>query len=103
MQYPDTIEITKAPEFVQDEDHNFKPSGEGTVVSLECRAEVAGNNPVITGADGNKVEYSWIVYMPLTSEEFHFGDEVKITKGGREFSSTVKQQYNGQFNTRIWV
>ena len=103
MQYPDKITITRKPEYAQDANGNFKPVGEGTAFTSSCRAEVAGDYPTIPGADGQKVAYSWIVYMPKTAENFAFGCNVVITKGGKDFKSSLKQQYNGQFNTRLWV
>lgn len=105
MQYPDTIEITKDPEFTQDEETgNFESGEANTPFTSECRAEPAGSNPVIKGANGDDIMYSWIVYMPKTSEVFEFGDAVKVTKAdGSEFIGNVKRQYNGQFNSRLWV
>lgn len=104
-QYPDNIEVTKIPEYLQDEDTgNFEPVGEGEIFTSECRAEPAGSNPVIKGADGSDIVYAWIVYMPQTTEVLTFGDTVKITKAdGSVYEGSLKRQYNGQFNTRIWV
>lgn len=103
-QYPDTVLITRKPEFAQNASGNYKPAGEESTFTSECRAEPAGDNPVIKGADGNMVEYSWIVFMPKTSEVFAFGDTVQITKAdGSIYKGSLKRPSNGQFNTRLWV
>ena len=104
IQYPDTITITRSPGYTQDANGNFKPDGEGIPFTGSCRAEVAGNNPVIPGADGEKVEYSWVVYMPKQTEKFAYGCQLVITLAdGSTYSSSLKQQKNGHFNTRLWV
>nr|WP_319268320.1 hypothetical protein [uncultured Draconibacterium sp.] len=104
MQYPDTITITRKPEYTQDANLNFKTVGEGTPFTNECRAEVAGSDPTIPGADGKKVEYSWIVYMPKQTEKFDYGCKLELTLAdGSVYKSSLKQQKNGQFNTRLWV
>ena len=103
-QYPDTVVITKLPEFTQDANGNFQPAGEGVTFTSECRAEPAGSNPVIKGNDGNDIVYSWIVYFPKSSEVFSFGENVEITRAdGSIFESSLKRQSNGQLNSRLWV
>ena len=106
MQYPHSISVISSPEFTQNEDTgNFQqvPETGGTFES-ECRAEPAGSNPIIKGIDGNDIVFAWIVYMPKTETEFKFGDKVVVTLGnGSQYEGTVKRQYNGQFNTRLWV
>lgn len=103
-QYPDIIVISPKPEFTQDESGNFGAGQTPNAFTSECRAEVAGSNPIITGTDGQTVSYKLIVYMPKTSEFFAFGDEVTVTKAdGSIYEGSLKQQSNGQFNSRIWV
>ena len=103
--YPDTVEVTKQPEYVQDEETGyFDTEEEGVLFASDCRAEPAGPNPVIKGDDGNDIVYSWIVYMPKTSEVLEFGWPVKVTKAdGSIYESSLKRQYNGKFNSRLWV
>lgn len=103
-QYPHTITIQLQGEFEQDASGNFQPkAGTGGTFSSECRAEPAGTNPVIKGADGEDIVFVWVVYMPKSVVNFQFGDDVTVTINGENFSGTVKRQYNGQFNTRLWV
>lgn len=105
-QYPHRITIVSNPEFAQNEESgNFQqvPDTESTFES-ECRAEPAGSNPVIKGADGEDVVISWLVYMPKTEMEFSYGDKVLVTmQNGSQYEGTVKRQSNGQFNSRLWV
>jgi len=104
MQYPDEIIITRKPGFSLDTNGDGQTTGSATTFTGKGRAEVAGANSTITGTDGEKISYSWIVYMPKTSEVFDFDDEVKVTKPDGSISEgTLKRQSNGQFNTRLWV
>lgn len=104
MQYPDHIEILKSPEFIKEANGNFNPGGDGEQFTSQCRAEPAGSNPEIKGADGNHIYYSWVVYMPKISEVFEFGDKATVTKAdGSVYTGSVKRQHNGLFNTRLWV
>lgn len=108
-QYPHTIIIQPQGEFEQDASGNFNPSAwSGEVFSSECRAEPAGSNPVIKGpvirgVDGGEIAFGWEVFLPKTDKNFRFGDKVTITVDGNEFPDTLKRQYNGQFNTQLWV
>ncbi|HCY40440.1 MAG TPA: hypothetical protein DHV48_03665 [Prolixibacteraceae bacterium] len=103
-QYPDIIVISPKPEFAQDENGNFEADDAANAFTSECRAEVAGSNPILAGTDGQTVSYKWIVYMPKTSEFFEVGDEVTLTKAdGSIYTGSLKQQSNGQFNSRLWV
>lgn len=104
MQYPDTILVTKESTFTQGLTGNFQAGAAGATFTSECRGEVAGQNAVIVGIDGNEVKYSWIVYMPRTTEQFEFGSLVTFTKAdGGVYSGTVKLFSNGQLNSRLWV
>lgn len=104
VQYPHTILITRHPDYAQDGSGDFQPTGSATTFTGDGRAEPAGSNAVVTGPDGDKEAYSWIVYMPRTEEEFSYGDTVTITfENGSVKTGTLKRQSNGQFNTRLWV
>lgn len=103
-QYPHTITVTRQPVFSQDDEGDFQPSGSATSFTSEGRAEPAGSNPVIRGADGDVEQYEYVIYMPLTTEEFAHGNPVSVTfENGTERTGTLKRQHNGQFNTRLWV
>lgn len=103
-QYPDIIVISPSPEFTQDENGNFSANEAANAFTSECRAEVAGNNPIITGTDGQTISYKWIIYMPKTSESFTVGDGISVTKAdGSIYTGSLKQQSNGQLNSRLWV
>jgi hypothetical protein len=42
--------------------------------------------------------------MPCIAEVFSYGDSVRVDLAdGSVFEGYLKQQYNGQLNTRIWV
>lgn len=103
-QYPHSITITPKVDPVQGQSGNFTAPVSGTPVTSMCRVEPAGSNPVLTGADGNVVNYAFVVYMPLQTNQFRYGDAVVITLANQsQFTGFIKQQSNGQFNTRLWV
>jgi len=103
-QYPHTITVDITPGFEPDEKGNLQETGQSGTFSSDCRAEPAGSNPVIKGADGEDLVYSWIVYMPKTDVKLSFGDTVTITvENGQQHSASLKRQHNGQLNTRLWV
>ena len=103
-QYPHSITVTKVPDYEQGVDGNFSTDGEATTFVSSCRVEPAGDNPVIKGVDGSDIVFRWIVYMPRTEEELDFGSPVMITlKNGSQYQGTLKRQYNGQLNSRLWV
>ena len=103
-QYPHSITITPKVDPVQGHSGDFAAPGTGAVVTSPCRVEPAGSNPVLTGADGNVVNYAFVVYMPLRTNQFRYGDAVVITLANQsQFTGFIKQQSNGQLNTRLWV
>lgn len=105
LQYPHTISIEIQPEFSKDASGNFQAvAGTGGAFTSSCRFEPAGENPVIKGDNGEDIVFTWMVYMPKTETELNFGDKVTITlANGSQYSGTLKRQYNGQFNSRLWV
>lgn len=105
LQYPHTITITPKDDPVQGSDGNFvSPSPLPSFTSF-CRVEpYSKTEPTISASDGRVLNYNYVVYMPLTSEVFEFGDEVEITLlDGSMINGYVKQHSNGQFNSRLWV
>jgi hypothetical protein len=103
-QYPHTITITPAVTTYQDNVGNIQRGRATTPVTYDCRAEPAGSNPVIKGADGADVIYAWIVYMAAITVEYTYGDQVAVTlANGTQYDGFIKRQANGQLNTRLWV
>ena len=104
-QYPHSVTITPKIDPVQDgQSGDFAAPVSGTVKTSDCRLEPAGDNPVITGENGDAVKFRFILYMPPISEQYRFGDLVDVTlSNGSQMTGTLKLQSNGQFNTRLWV
>lgn len=104
VQYPHIITVTPAGTPEQGEGGDFEAPEAGAPVSYPCRVEDAGGNPVINMPDGQSLTYRFTVYMALIGVVYNFGDAVAILKqDGSLFTGTIKQQSNGQFNTRLWV
>ena len=98
-QYPDSIEITVKTTPTQDGSGNYV-SGTNAVYIFDCRAEVNGMGRKIAGQDGKMTDYTFDVYMPLTSTVIPEGSKFtlnSLTKG------TVKRAHNGQLNSRLWL
>lgn len=104
-QYPHIILITRKPEPVKGTDGNYSVANtSAAILNSVCRAEPAGSNPVLKGADGDLIYYSFVVYMPKSDIELKYGDETLITFSENVIhSGIVKQHSNGQLNSRIWV
>lgn len=98
-QYPHSIEITVKTTPSQDGDGNYV-SGTNAVYTFDCRAEVNGTGRKIAGKDGTLTDYTFDVFMPLTSTVIPEGSKFtlnSVTKG------TVKRSRNGQLNSRLWL
>jgi hypothetical protein len=89
-QYPHIIAIeSKSSDAVQDDDGNWIPGTDAEVVYLPCRAESATGNGYLNGVDGQRIDYSWIVYLPFkgstsTTVTFENGQHVKLSTGDVE-------------------
>lgn len=103
VQYPHSVTITPQADPVQT-GGNFAAPVSGTPFTTNCRLEPASKGPVITGPDGNVVNVTFVLYMPPVTNQFRYGDLVTVTlSNGSQQNGFLKQQSNGQLNTRIWV
>lgn len=72
--------------------------------SSECRAEANGEGKTLTGVDGRTIYFSFTVYMPSTDQVIPYGAAVEINLStSHVVKGEVKNQYNGQLNSRLWV
>jgi hypothetical protein len=100
--YPHILKFTPAGDSTRDTDGNWIPGADASEVQLQCRAEPEAIGAYLVGADSKRIDYSWIVYMPLgsTVEE---GVSVTIDTGATEITDTVKRFHKGQLNARVWL
>ena len=104
-QYPDTLIITWEPTPVQDGNGEWEPSGgENGRFEGVCRIEPNGKGQKIAGVDGALIDFAFNVFMPKTSYVIPVEANVFITtRNGQSINSTVKRNYNGQLNSRLWL
>lgn len=101
QQYPDILTYQLQEPGTFDSNGNPIAGGLGEVIELQCRAEAASGPGIIKTVDGEAINYSWIIYMPLGQvDNIPIGTQVTI---GGKLKDTVKRFYSGQLNARIWL
>jgi hypothetical protein len=105
VQYPHTlIATTTIQPTGQDQNGDWTPGEFIESDPIECRAESATGNGYIAGADGTRIDYSWIVYMPLSTDILQTGTSVTIKDGENIIcTDTIKRFSKGQMNCRAWL
>lgn len=105
VQYPHTASfVTPGTDATQDANGNWVPGSDEVTTTLKCRAESASNNGYIASTDGTKIDYSWIVYLPLGANAVKVGTNVTVTWGAETIlTDTVKRFSRGQLNCRLWL
>jgi len=105
-QYPHTIEFIKISEGARDSEGDWKP-GKTKAKTKPCRAEPAtGNtgNSYISAANGERINYNWLVYLPLPVDTIKPGVKVRVKNGSEVLlHDTIKRFSRGQLNARIWL
>ena len=108
VQYPDTISFSDAANGGQDGNGNWVAGNAGDVVETDCRYEPKSGNGFVTTADGERVSYSGVVYLPLHTPYIKEGSSITVTiKRPGEEDSVLKEKVlrfsRGQFNCRCWL
>jgi hypothetical protein len=102
-QYPDSIVITTAASGSQNAS-GIWVSGIMTNYTFSCRAEVNGAARKIVGADGALMDYSFNVFMPITTVVIPDGSSFVLTAlTNGVIRGKVKRASNGQLNSRLWL
>lgn len=102
-QYPDSILITTASSGSQNASGIWTAGASGTQ-TFSCRAEVNGTGRKVVGDDGVLIDYSFLVFMPITSVVIAPGSSFVLTAlTNGTISGTVKRASNGQLNSRLWL
>ena len=84
-------------------DGNWTP-GSDITQQLSGRYEPNGGNGFITAADGQKINYDGIVYLPLPQATPAPGAKVEVKNGAEVLlKSTIKRFSAGQLNARVWL
>lgn len=105
VQYPDTLKInTVGTSSFNSSTGNYTSGTAAAEVEQTCRAESSDGNGYITGSDGKRIDFGWIVYMPLSAPKIAIGSKVSVYKGAELIlTDTVKRFSRGQLNCRVWL
>jgi hypothetical protein len=103
QQYPDSITVTTSASGSQNASGVWT-AGATTDYTFSCRAEVNGTGRKIVGADGMTIDYSFAVFMPVTTVVIPDGSDFVLTAlSNGTISGKVKRASNGQLNSRLWL
>lgn len=103
-QYPHTISITTVAATNRDANGNFVAGTPVTGSEKKCRFEPSTGNAFITGAGGEKIYYSGIVYLPLPADQIIPGTMAIVKNGSTVLSNTKVLSFSsGQLNARVWL
>jgi hypothetical protein len=107
IQYPHILKfdiVTGGSEEIDENGDTVIVPGATTNVEIKCRFEVNGSGEQIPSNDGLKLDYGWIVYMPLGNSDIPEGVEIEGYHNEALIASgTVKRFFEGTMNTRAWV
>jgi len=102
-QYPDSIVVTTSASGSQNASGVWT-AGATTDYTFDCRAEVNGTGKKIAGSDGSLTEYSFDVFMPVTTVIIPPGSDFVLTAlSNCSITGKVKRASNGQLNSRLWL
>lgn len=104
MQYPHRMVITLVSDSAQDAQGNWI-QGSMTVTERICRAEPSSSGRYLNGADGEKIYFDFILYMPLPADTIPPGAEIQVYNADDELmvNGNLKRFNRGQLNARAWV
>ena len=103
-QYPHILEYAAVNASTQDPQGNWVTGSSTGNLEKQCRAEPNSGNGYLTSEQGVRIDYGWIVYLPLPVEIIPAGTRVEVKKDGVTIASnTVKRFHEGQLNARIWL
>jgi hypothetical protein len=107
IQYPHILKydtVAGGYEQVDENGDTVIVPGSISTVEIKCRFEPNADGERILSADGEQLDFGWIVYMPLDQVEVlpgtaikGFNDDLLIAQG------EVKRFNRGQLNARAWV
>ena len=105
---PHFLEVLSKSEEYEDENGDFHAGHEEWVNVCKCDVVPAAKANVITTPDGMELTYSYTIYLPISTREFHTGEKVRISFFGngtlqekKEFS--VKGFHAYQHQCKMWV
>lgn len=81
------------------------PGTPGESISIQCRAEEnVRENYTITGDDGNRIDYKFVVYFDKSDPLVEVGQEVEVFKESHVLAKEVVKRFHpGQLHNRVWI
>ena len=102
-QYPDNIVVTTSASGSQNAS-GIWTAGATTDYTFPCRAEVNGTGKKIVGVDGVLIDYTFSLFMPVTTVVIPDGSDFVLTAfSNGVISGKTKRAFNGQLNSRLWL
>lgn len=101
-QYPHILKVTTPGETTRNA-QGYPVSSPVTENEYECRAEANIRNAFVQGQDGSRIDYSWKVYMPVTSDIIQLGSKVELSGVIGTITDTVKFFEPGQLNAKVYL
>jgi len=102
-QYPHTISLTSTVAGSKDGSGNWV-AGSSTTVNKSGRYEPQRGDGTVQAADGTRINYDGIIYLPLPMDPVAPGTPVIVKQGATVLlKNTVKRFNAGQLNARIWL
>jgi hypothetical protein len=103
-QYPDSIVISWKDEPTQSASGDYTEGGYTIGASgnniYSCRAEINTKAQKIIGSDGQLIDFTQMIYMPLITVNIPINADYILN--GTIFGK-VKRASNGQLNSRLWL
>lgn len=107
IQYTDIINYTPVTNGYLDDSGDWVKGSPGTPIQGKCRYETTSGSGLIRVADGSRVNYSGIVYLPGDSPEVLEGTVIQVSTNRNGQSQVLKDRvlrfFRGHFNARIWI
>jgi len=75
-----------------------------TAVYVSCRAEANSRGQYVTGQDGQRIDFAWIVYFPKNVSALPTGMSVTISRDGKERAAgAIKRFTINQLNANAII
>lgn len=105
---PHVLEVLTVTGEYEDENGDFHEGKEEWMELGECDAVPAGPANQITLPDGIVLQYSYVIYLPKYTREFHTGERVRVCFFGKRCVSerkefSVKGFHRYQHQCKMWV
>ena len=105
---PHYLEVLVKGEEYEDENGDFHAGEDEWVSVCKCDCVPAGQANKLTTPDGAELVYSYTIYLPKETREFHIGETVRISFNGKgqlaeKKKFAVKGFHAYQHQCKLWV